>query len=1459
MKKAPLWVVGQLGLFSFVLAISGCSKPAATPQDTAKSEPSQSAAPSEEAIANADQEHTPPKMPQATPAGSEGSAKPSPTLSPEQIATADQTHTPPKMPAAASDAAKPESKPADAKADSSVAKEPSALVATAAKEEEAAKPAEGKPAVEKPIDPKSLPVGNWIWAAPEKDAAAPAGKQTVYFRREFDCDQPSSGAIRIATPDHFTLWINGRKLGEGGDNRIARFNLSGVLEKGSYALTIEATGDSDPNALLAEVKIISQGGQVRFFSTSRDWEFTTTKPEGEDWQKPRFAAANWKPAAVLFDHAHSPWRDLSFATTYHDRYQLPPGFQIERIAEPEFVGSLVSMAMGNDGKLFVSQERGPILVLRDKNGDGQFDDKTVYSEDVINCQGLCQYGDDLFVVGQRIETVTDKDGKTQKKNGKVGVFKLPDANHDDKADSIETVMQHYQGGMSEHGPHTVVVGPDGFLYYVSGNQGNGGGVPVKYDPNSPVRSFREGVLLEPRLEDATGIFTGLKSPGGSIMRFSPDGKDWTLETVGFRNEYDIGINADGEVFTFDSDMEWDVGQPWYRPVRVNHAPPGAEFGWRSGAGKWPEHFYDSLPATIDIGRGSPTGVVFYEHEQFPEEYRGNFLISDWSLGRIIAVALEPNGASYTAKATDLITGSPLNVSDVEVDRDGSVVFTTGGRNTEGGVYRVRFAGSDATGTSNVPGAKLGAPVTLHSVDEALRLPQWQAAWAREAFAKLKESLGDKWQPELTAAAKDSKRPEAQRQRALMLLAMFGPQPSPELLVEMMNAKEDKLRAFATLLAGNSKDSQLEPVLAKLLEDPSSLVRRRACEAYLRDGFVPPLAPVLKMLTSSDRFERYSGRLALERIPAEQWKEQVLASDQPMIVLEGLLALDRLAQIAPPPKKEEAKEPGANTTEKVETVDKADTAAAAPNLLTPDEALAIEKKLLERTPALNPIEMTALLRAIQNSILSGAKGPDAEEIGKLLLAKYPTGDVAVDAEIGRLLARLQVPGAIDKLFAALESAKQSQVAIHDALCLAYLDNGWNEAYAQRLFKWYDSTKEWVGGHSFAGNLSNVVAKNFAKFSPEMRRQLLLGWADYPVSARLLLERSSPDQIADYGPTVLTMLDQLLAAAPSPRKEELTVMVIDKLAMALSPEAQAKLRDVYAKQPDRRGQIAHVLASQPNAENLPILVSALDLGQQGTTNAVLKGLKASKDKLETPAAYRSMILAALRSPEPQKKQFVNVLANWTAEKAPKPDDVAYFQSWYASKYPDQPAAELPKTDSAQLAYTYQQLLDFVNSPPGMAGNAKRGREIFAKANCIKCHQFLDEGQTIGPDLTAVRRRFQRKEILDSILFPSQVVSDQFRSVTVLTADGEVFTGLRAVQPDESKVVLILPDASKMEIPADDVDEIKASPKSVMPEGLLKELSLQDIADLFAFLETSKFNAEKPAAAAAGATEAGAPKAP
>ncbi len=180
------------------------------------------------------------------------------------------------------------------------------------------------------------------------------------------------------------------------------------------------------------------------------------------------------------------------------------------------------------------------------------------------------------------------------------------------------------------------------------------------------------------------------------------------------------------------------------------------------------------------------------------------------------------------------------------------------------------------------------------------------------------------------------------------------------------------------------------------------------------------------------------------------------------------------------------------------------------------------------------------------------------------------------------------------------------------------------------------------------------------------------------------------------------------------------------------------------------------------------------------------------------------------------------------------LAAWQKWFAETYPDEPEAKLP-VESSDNKWTYDELLAYLTGPEGSHGSAESGAKIFAKAQCINCHRFGARGDGIGPDLSTVSRRFQKKEILESIIFPSQVISDQYASKTVLTTDGRSITGLAALQADGSLIVL-QSNGQKASIQAADIEKIIPSKVSAMPEGLLNSLTLEEIADLFSYLNQS-----------------------
>jgi putative heme-binding domain-containing protein len=343
-------------------------------------------------------------------------------------------------------------------------------------------------------------------------------------------------------------------------------------------------------------------------------------------------------------------------------------------------GSWVSLCVDPRGRLIASDQYGKLYRITPPALGGNPDSTKVEQlpVDLGHAQGLLWAFDSLYVVVNTSKTYTS------------GLWRVRSSNNDDVLDSKELLHALSYGG--EHGPHAVLLGPDRkSLYVLHGNHTKMTDVAGSYVPKIWGEDF-----LVPRLWDASGHAVGIKAPAGCIYRTDPDGKNWTLVSMGYRNEYDAAFNRDGELFTYDADMEWDMNTPWYRPTRVCHAVPGSEFGWRGGTGKMYEYHPDNLPPVVNVGPGSPTGVTFGYGAKFPAKYQDALYLCDWSFGKLYAAHLKPSGSSYTAELEDFLVGSPLPLTDIVISpADGAMYFTVGGRNTLSGLYRVSYVGKES--------------------------------------------------------------------------------------------------------------------------------------------------------------------------------------------------------------------------------------------------------------------------------------------------------------------------------------------------------------------------------------------------------------------------------------------------------------------------------------------------------------------------------------------------------------------------------------------------------------------------------------------------------------------------------------------------------------------------------------------------------------------------------------------
>ncbi|MGV3606626.1 MAG: c-type cytochrome [Planctomycetaceae bacterium] len=370
-----------------------------------------------------------------------------------------------------------------------------------------------------------------------------------------------------------------------------------------------------------------------------------------------------------------------------DALDVPAGFKVETVfrANAKTNGSWICLGKDPKGRLLLGGQRGQ-QITRLTLENGKVAKEELLKIPVTETMGMLFVDNVLYLNGAGAD-------------GKFCLYRCKDTKGDDSYDDVE-MLREWRGGAGEHGAHGIVLGPDKKLYIVCGNFVD---PPTDLAPSSPHRNFGDD-LAQKRAEDGNGFGAGRLPPGGYIARLDLDGKNIELFSSGQRNTYDIGFNADGELFGFDSDMEWDWGTPWYRPIHVFHSVRGGDQGFREGTAKWPEHYADSLPQTTTIGIGCPTGVAFGTGAKYPAKYQKAFYICDWTYGRLIAVHTSPKGAGYTGTWENFVapkslhsnTGKvPLNLTDVLIGDDGALYFTIGGRGTQASLFRVVYTGSEA--------------------------------------------------------------------------------------------------------------------------------------------------------------------------------------------------------------------------------------------------------------------------------------------------------------------------------------------------------------------------------------------------------------------------------------------------------------------------------------------------------------------------------------------------------------------------------------------------------------------------------------------------------------------------------------------------------------------------------------------------------------------------------------------
>lgn len=456
-----------------------------------------------------------------------------------------------------------------------------------------------------------------------------------------------------------------------------------------------------------------------------------------------------------------------------------------------------------------------IVILEDTNSDGKADtSKVFYQGNEINSALGIMVLDNRVIVSRspHIFIFTDTDG-------------------DDKADEKEVLFSGIEGEQHDHGVHAFVFGPDGKLYFNTGNEGK-----VIKDPDGNVITdeFGNDVRTD-----------GNPFRQGMVFRCNLDCSDFEVLAHNFRNNYEVAVDSYGTLWQSDND---DDGN---KAVRINFVMEYGNYGFTdelTGAGwrtrrtgmaediptrHWYQNDPGSIPNLLQTGAGSPTGILVYEGELLPEVFHNEMIHADAGPNIIRSYPVEKDGAGYSAHVEDILKGSKdqwFRPSDVTVAPDGSIFVAdwydpgVGGHQMgdqeRGRIFRIAPAGS----AYKIPEFDLTTP---KGTVEALKNPNLNVR--ANAWLKL-HGWGTDAEPALTELWNSDN--QRYRARALWLLSKLDDR-GLNYIDEALNDDNPDIR-ITGLRAARQLEVDIIPYVERLVEDPSPQVRREAAIALHRN-------------------------------------------------------------------------------------------------------------------------------------------------------------------------------------------------------------------------------------------------------------------------------------------------------------------------------------------------------------------------------------------------------------------------------------------------------------------------------------------------------------------------------------------------------------------------------------------------------------------------------------------------
>jgi len=584
---------------------------------------------------------------------------------------------------------------------------------------------------------------------------------------------------------------------------------------------------------------------------------------------------------------------------------VPDGFEITLVAKEPLVRNACAIAFDGRGRMFVGQgpqyrrmkpdsPKDSVYLLIDDNGDGVADRRQVFATGFNGIQGMVWRGNDLYIANSPDLTIArDLDG-------------------DDVAD--EYVKLYTDLGNVEHALHGLNFAPDGRLYMSKGNS-KGLSLPGRVAP----KAFRDlwGIdapegspdIPPPQVFTAESYEATFHDPNddwgrmGGILRANPDGSELEIVSYGARNPWDINFSD-----TFDwlgADNDQTEGDRFFRPFL------GAHHGWNhSWISDWTGIEGDATaPAILPLVDGSTTGVVYYDGDGFPEQYRG-FFVGDWLRKVVYFIRPKWNGARMEMEGDgpmDFAKGgkSLLRTTDLEIGPDGALyalswgttygsVFENGEMVNEGRVWRIAWKGNE-TKTWNLSEAAVAlADRSIDSLiddfDHALKARRTNASEElirRESARELKSWL------------EGGSLNTTQETWGLWTLGRMqnGDHGLNDWFAQRLEDRDSsnlntRLQCIRILgFRADREDEPIHPSIGRALQDPEPRCRQAAAIAILDASDRTQVGALIELLSKeSDSMVFYSAWQAWRRIASKDELVAHLNHEKSTVRRAALLAL-----------------------------------------------------------------------------------------------------------------------------------------------------------------------------------------------------------------------------------------------------------------------------------------------------------------------------------------------------------------------------------------------------------------------------------------------------------------------------------------------------------------------------------------------------------------------------------------